>query len=160
MPDLAVYHVTSRVVHRQLLFAPEAREEFCKFMRLYEHFSGCLMSSYWVMTNHFHLILEAPALPGPGPREGGEVVGGVELRLSKEEQKVIREFRERTLKRIFERCTKRMHNLSLFMKGHPQRLGVGLIRKTACVGFRGRNVFTVSLWRAVWRAGRWRLTSI
>ena len=39
VPDLAIYHVTSRVVHRQLLFSSEAKEEFRKFMRMYERFS-------------------------------------------------------------------------------------------------------------------------
>ncbi|MEJ6561127.1 MAG: hypothetical protein QNL77_08245 [Akkermansiaceae bacterium] len=41
MPELSIYHVTSRVVHRQLLFSPDAKEEFRKFMRMYERFSGC-----------------------------------------------------------------------------------------------------------------------
>ncbi len=161
VPDLAIYHTTSRVVHRQLLFTPEAKEEFRKFMRMYERFSGCRVLSYCVMTNHFHILLEVTPLPGPG--EGGEVVGGVDLRLSeeellrrlgglysrramalvegeiaearrmmtgdwegferlsKEDQRVSREFWERTLQEIFERYTKRMHNLSLFMKGLLQR---------------------------------------
>ena len=83
VPDLAIYHTTSRVVHRQLLFTPEAKEEFRKFMRMYERFSGCRVLSYCVMTNHFHILLEVTPLPGPG--EGGEVVGGVDLRLSEEE---------------------------------------------------------------------------
>ena len=45
VPELAIYHVTSRVVHRQLLFTPEAKEEFRKFMRMYERFSGCRVLS-------------------------------------------------------------------------------------------------------------------
>ena len=80
VPDLAIYHVTSRVVHRQRLFSPEAKEEFRKFMRMYERFSGCQVLSYCVMTNHFHLLLEIPPLPPAG--SGGEVVRGVDLRLS------------------------------------------------------------------------------
>jgi len=39
-PDLEIYHATSRVVHRQLLLTPEAKEEFRKFMRMYERYSG------------------------------------------------------------------------------------------------------------------------
>ena len=158
VPAIAIYHVTSRVVHRQLLFTPEAKEEFRKFMRMYERFSGCRVLSYCVMTNHFHILLEVTPFPG-----SGEVVGGVDLRLSeeellrrlgglysrrtvalveseiaearrmmagdwegyerlsKEDQKVSREFWEGTLRAIFERYTKRMHNLSLFMKGLLQR---------------------------------------
>jgi hypothetical protein len=161
VPDLAIYHVTSRVVHRQLLFSPDAKEEFRKFMRMYERFSGCRVLSYCVMTNHFHILLEVPPLPKAG--SGGEVVGGVDLRiseaellrrlgglysrrvvagveseiaearrmiagdwegferLSKADQKKSRKFWEGELIAIFERYTKRMHNLSLFMKGLLQR---------------------------------------
>ena len=161
VPDLAIYHVTSRVVHRQRLFSPEAKEEFRKFMRMYERFSGCRVLSYCVMTNHFHLLLEVPPLPAAGI--GGEVVRGVDLRLSEEEllrrlgglysrrvvagvaaeiasarqmiagdwegfaelsaegQKKSRRSGEETLIAIFERYTKRMHDLSLFMKGLLQR---------------------------------------
>lgn len=161
VPDLAIYHVTSRVVHQQLLFTPEAKEEFRKFMRMYERFSGCRVLSYCVMTNHFHILLEVPPMPGAG--EDGEVVGGVDLRLSegellrrlgglysrrvvagveaeisdarqmmagdwegferlsKKDQKISRTFWEGELRAIFERYTKRMHNLSLFMKGLLQR---------------------------------------
>ena len=161
VPDLAIYHVTSRVVHRQLLFSPDAKAEFRKFMRMYERFSGCRVLSYCVMTNHFHILLEVPPLPKAG--SGGEVVGGVDLRiseaellrrlgglysrrvvagveseiaearrmiagdwegferLSKADQKKSRKFWEGELIAIFERYTKRMHNLSLFMKGLLQR---------------------------------------
>ena len=161
VPGFAIYHVTSRVVHRQLLFSSDAKEEFRKFMRMYERFSGCRVLSYCVMTNHFHILLEVPPLPETG--SGGEVVGGVDLRipdaellrrlgglysrrvvagveaeiaearrmmagdwegferLSKADQKTSRKFWEDTLIAIFERYTKRMHNLSLFMKGLLQR---------------------------------------
>jgi putative transposase len=158
MPELAIYHVTSRVVHRQLLFSPDAKEEFRKFMRMYERFSGCRVLSYCVMTNHFHILLEVPEMPA-----GGECVNGVDLGISEEEllrrlgglysqttikaveqeiadarqfitrkhegfERLAREDKdknralgERTLQDIFERYTKRMHNLSLFMKGLLQR---------------------------------------
>ena len=161
VPDLAIYHVTSRVVHRQFLLTPEAKEEFRKFMRMYERFSGLRVLSFCFMTNHYHLLLEVPPMPGVG--EGGEVVGGVDLRLSeaellrrlgglysrrtvagvqaeiaearrmiagewdgferlsREEKKKSRAFWERSLVAIFERYTKRMHDLSLFMKGMLQR---------------------------------------
>jgi hypothetical protein len=158
VPELAVYHATSRIVHRQLLLTPEAKEEFRKFMRMYERYSGLRVLSYCIMTNHYHILLEVPPMP-----EGGEMVGGVDLRLSEEEllrrlgglysrwtvaavaaeiaearrmiagewegfeglsiaeKKKSRAFWEKNLIVIFERYTKRMHNLSLFMKGLLQR---------------------------------------
>lgn len=48
-------------------------------MRMNERFSGCRVLSYCVITNHFHLLLEFPPLPEAG--SGGEVVGGVDLRI-------------------------------------------------------------------------------
>jgi REP element-mobilizing transposase RayT len=154
-----------------LLFSPEAKEEFRKFMRMYERFSGCRVLSYCVMTNHFHILLEVPQVP-----EGGERMGGVDLRLSEEEllrrlgglysratvasvekeiaearglitgnyegferllpedQATNRELGERTLREIFERYTRRMHDLSLFMKGLLQRFTRWFNREN---GFRG-----------------------
>ena len=66
LPDLAIYHTTSRVVHRQLLFQAEEKEQFRVLMRMYERFSGCRILSYCVMTNHFHLLLEVPPPPSDG----------------------------------------------------------------------------------------------
>jgi REP element-mobilizing transposase RayT len=66
LPDLAVYHVTSRVVHRQFLFQADEKEHFRMLMRMYERFSGCRVLSYCVMTNHFHLLLEVPPPPEDG----------------------------------------------------------------------------------------------
>lgn len=174
LPKLAIYHITSRVVHRQLLFSPDAKEEFRKFMRMYERFSGCRVLSYCVMTNHFHLLLEVPPLP-----EGGEIVGGVDLGLTEEEllrrlgglyarntvaavaqeiaearrlisgdylgfdrlsptaQRKNSSLGERTLQDVFERYTKRMHDISLFMKGLLQRF-------TRC--FNKQNGLRGTLW--------------
>ncbi len=66
LPDLAIYHTTSRVVHRQFLFKDEEKEHFRVLMRMYERFSGCRILSYCVMTNHFHLLLEVPPPPTDG----------------------------------------------------------------------------------------------
>ena len=66
LPDLACYHVTSRVVHRQFLFQNAEKEQFRVLMRMYERFSGCRVLSYCVMANHFHLLLEIPPPPLDG----------------------------------------------------------------------------------------------
>ena len=71
LPDLAMYHVTSRVVHRQFLFHDEEKEHFRILMRMYERFSGCRVLSYCVMTNHFHLLLEVPPPPADTNTEFG-----------------------------------------------------------------------------------------
>jgi putative transposase len=35
-------------------------------MRLYEAFCGVRVLSYWVMSNHFHLLVEVPTLTEKG----------------------------------------------------------------------------------------------
>lgn len=67
--DLAICHVTSRVEHRQLIFSPEAEEEFRKFMRMYERLPSFRVLAYRLMTKHFHLLLEVPSLPAARSRE-------------------------------------------------------------------------------------------
>ena len=71
-PPLAAYHVTSRVVHRQFLFADEEKEQFRMLMRMVERFSGCRVLSYCLMTNHFHLLLEVPPSPTTEDQKWGE----------------------------------------------------------------------------------------
>lgn len=56
----AVYHTISRVIHRQMLLGDAEKEQFVKYMRLYEAFCGLRVLSFCVMTNHFHLLLEVP----------------------------------------------------------------------------------------------------
>jgi len=152
LPDLACYHVTSRVVRRQFLFQDEDKEQFRVLIRTYERFTGCRVLSYCVMTNHFHLLLEVPPPPTDGEfgiseeglihRLGGlysrVYVAGVQAeiwearliaegkredfkRLSKEDQKKSLEFGQAQLAAIFGRYTKRMHDLSEFMRGLLQR---------------------------------------
>ena len=152
LPDLACYHVTSRVVHRQFLFEDDEKEHFRVLVRMCERFTGCRVLSYCVMTNHFHLLLDVPPAPTDGEfgisedelihRLGGlysrAYVAGVQAeirearliaegkredfkRLSKEDQKKSLEFGRSELAAIFARYTRRMHDLSEFMRGLLQR---------------------------------------
>ena len=56
----AMYHVVSRVIHRQFLLKDAEKEQFVRYMRLYEAFCGVRVLSYCVMTNHFHILVEVP----------------------------------------------------------------------------------------------------
>ena len=56
----AMYHVVSRVIHRQFLLKDAEKEQFVRCMRLYEAFCGVRVLSYCVMTNHFHILVEVP----------------------------------------------------------------------------------------------------
>jgi len=62
----AIYHCISRVVDRRFVFGDEEWEKFRTFMRMQENYSGCRVLSYCVMSNHFHILLEAPVMPEGG----------------------------------------------------------------------------------------------
>ena len=49
----AIYHCVSRVVERRFHFKKLEKEQFIKYMRLYEAFCGVRVLSYCVMSNHF-----------------------------------------------------------------------------------------------------------
>ena len=151
-PDLACYHITSRVVHRQFLFKDEEKEHFRLLMRMVERFSGCRVLSYCVMTNHFHLLLEVPPPPADGDfglneeelihRLGGlysrAYVNGVKNELatarliadgkregftglSQAQQKKELAYGKSEVAAIFQRYTRRMNDLSEFMRALLQR---------------------------------------
>jgi REP element-mobilizing transposase RayT len=137
----AIYHCVSRVVDRRFVFGDEEREVFRMFMRMYENFSGCRVLSYCVMSNHFHLLLEVVPAPKDGITDeellkrldtlySKKHVAGVRSELAaarEEEQKMAAEgcynedgvvLRSDEIRTAY---IKRMHNLSLFMKGLIQR---------------------------------------
>jgi len=58
-----VYHCVSRVVERRKVFERAEKEQFVKFMRLYERFSQVRVRAYCVMGNHFHILVEVPPRP-------------------------------------------------------------------------------------------------
>jgi len=60
---VAHYHVVSRVVNRAFVMEETEREQFVKFMRLYERLCGVRVVTYCVLSNHFHLLVEVPRRP-------------------------------------------------------------------------------------------------
>ena len=59
----AVYHCVSRVVGREKVFGRPEKEQFVRFLRLYEAFSRVRVRAYCVMDNHFHVLVEVPPRP-------------------------------------------------------------------------------------------------
>ncbi len=129
----SIYHCVSRVVDRRFAFGDEEREYFRMFMRMMENFSGCRVLSYCVMSNHFHILLEVPPMPkgGISDREllrrlgvfyGENFVKTIEdeLHAARTEGGVAGGNPERVAE-IHGRFTKRMHDLSEFMKTLLQR---------------------------------------
>lgn len=119
----AIYHCISRVVDRRFVFGEEEREKFRAFLRLQEHFSGCRVLTYCVMSNHFHLLLEVPPMPAEGVSDAellrrlsvlyGEAVVVEVAKALKEAHAMGNAAR---LEEIRGRYTYRMHDLSEFMK--------------------------------------------
>jgi REP element-mobilizing transposase RayT len=129
----SIYHCVSRVVDRRFVFGDDEREKFRMFMRMMENFSGCRVLSYCVMSNHFHILLEVVPMPKDGLSDaellrrlgvfyGENFVKSVEdeLLAARSEGGVKGGNPERVAE-IHGRFTKRMHDLSEFMKTLLQR---------------------------------------
>jgi len=121
------------VVDRKFRFLDDEREAFRMFMRMMENFSGCRVLSYCVMSNHFHILLEVPAMPEGGISDaellrrlrvfyGEDFVKSVadELLAARTEGGVEGGNPTRAAE-IHARFTYRMHSLSEFMKTLLQR---------------------------------------
>ncbi len=129
----SIYHCVSRVVDRRFVFGDEERGKFRMFMRMMENFSGCRVLSYCVMSNHFHILLEVVPMPEGGISDaellkrlgvfyGENFVKSIadELLAARAEGGVKGGNPERVAE-IHGRFTKRMHDLSDFMKTLLQR---------------------------------------
>lgn len=128
------YHCISRVVDRRLVLGAEEKEKFRALMRVYERFSGCRVTAYCLMDNHFHLLVEVPTMAAGGLSDeellkrlaalyGEAVVSGVAAELA-EARRLVAEGRAKesvVVKRIHDRYDYRMHDLGEFMKGLLQR---------------------------------------
>ncbi len=124
----AIYHCISRVVDRRFVFGEPEREQFRKFMRMQENFSGCRVLSYCVMSNHFHILLEVRPMPEAGISDEELLKRLSAIQSEAFEAGVARELtdarsagREDEVAAIRARFTYRMHNLSEFMKTLLQR---------------------------------------
>jgi REP element-mobilizing transposase RayT len=138
------YHCISRIVDRRFVLGAQEKEKFRTLMRVYEKFSGCRVTSYCLMDNHFHLLLEVPPMPkndlsNAGPSNAGlsdtellqrlsslyneAFVATVAKELADARQLVKAGLAEESVvvAQIHERFTYRMHDLGEFMKGLLQR---------------------------------------
>lgn len=138
------YHCFSRIVDRRHVLGAREKEKFRALMRIYEKFSGCRVTSYCLMDNHFHLLLEVPPMPRNGLSDSGISITGlsdsellqrlsalyneafvatVAKELADARQLVKAGLAEESVivAQIHQRFTYRMHDLGEFMKGLLQR---------------------------------------
>ncbi len=124
----AIYHCLSRVVDRRFVLGDEEREQFRKFMRMQENFSGCRVLSYCLMSNHFHILVEVPPIPEEGisdelllKRLGAIQSSALVASVALELQQARQAGNDALAAEIHARHTYRMHSLSEFMKTLLQR---------------------------------------
>jgi len=133
------YHCISRVVDRRFVLGAREKEKFRALMRMYEKFSGCRVTSYCLMDNHFHLLIEVPPMPKNDESNAGlsdaellqrlsalyneAFVATVAKELADARKLVKAGLAEESVvvAQIHARYTYRMHDLGEFMKGLLQR---------------------------------------
>ena len=127
----AIYHCVSRVVDRRFAFGQAEKEQFVRYMRLYERFGQVRVLSFCIMSNHFHILLEVPARPEDGGVSWSDakllkhlaiLYSGAKLREIKQD---LARFREQGNEDAAEELRNsflcRMWDLSQFMKSLKQR---------------------------------------
>ena len=136
----AYYHVISRVVGREYVFAADAeRERFRAIMRAVEAFSGVRILTWAILSNHFHIQVHIP--------ERGEISDqelGRRMRYLYSQDKVDAFMGElETLRQVGQVETAermkwpfilRMCNLAAFMKTLKQRVSISYNRRHGRVG--------------------------
>jgi len=141
------FHVISRVVERRYAFETEEKEKFRTLMRMQEKFTGCRVVSYCLMCNHFHILIEVPAMAETGLSDtellkrlsaiyDEAFVAGVahELAEARKADCVSETVRDEAVAAIHTRFTYRMHDLGEFMKGLLQRFTQWFNRKHSRTG--------------------------
>lgn len=125
----AIYHCCTRVVDRNHVLGDAEREHFRMLLRMYENFTGCRVLTYCLMENHVHILLEVPP---PDPAGLGDEAFSNRLRALYSRGRVAEIGRELARARslsdggksaaaLVEKYTRRMHDLSHFMRGVLQR---------------------------------------
>jgi hypothetical protein len=123
-----LYHVVSRVVDRRMIFGEVEKKKFRELLVSYAGFSGITVAAWCLMDNHFHLLLHVPSRerdnPGGLPekeilRRVGMIYKGAEMA---DIERVLGQCPDAASRRRYlERFTRRMGELSLFMKTLKQR---------------------------------------
>ena len=56
----SVYHITSRIAHKEFLLDNDEKSIFVNIMRRAAVFSGVEILTYCIMSNHFHILVRVP----------------------------------------------------------------------------------------------------
>ena len=127
----ACYHALSRIVARHFLLDRKGREQFVRYMRMYEAFSGVRVLTYCIMSNHFHILVEVPP-KCEQQLDDAALIERLSVIYSKEYVEMVSEHLaelagathkegRQAYKDLRESYTRRMWDLGLFMKTLKQR---------------------------------------
>ncbi|MGI9244891.1 MAG: transposase [Verrucomicrobiales bacterium] len=118
-------HVVSRTAGQEILFGDQDKERFHKILFKQLKFSGLRVIAWCFMGNHFHLLLEVPDREQAIEALGVEDIlsrlsvfsGEMSTKSLQEEVDLRRQLEdEEGLRQIAERVSKRLFDLSMFMK--------------------------------------------
>ena len=130
-----VYHVTSRVIERKLIFDETEKERIRIWLYQLANFSGITVLTHAIMGNHFHLLVEVPSKPSRKSLDEKELARRLDFLPEKPSCKksrgslflsdIERLRRSGDPSRAHEKCEavrSRMFDLSAFLKDFKQRI--------------------------------------
>ena len=135
----ANYHVVSRIVGQAFLLDSKGKEQFVRYMRMYEEFCGVRVLTYCIMSNHFHILVEVPPKCDQ-QLDDAALIERLSVIYSKEHVAMVSEHlallagathkqgRE-AYQKLRESYTRRMWDLGLFMKTLKQRFSLWYNKK-------------------------------
>ena len=135
----ANYHVVSRIVGQAFLLDSKGKEQFVRYMRMYEEFCGVRVLTYCIMSNHFHILVEVPPKCDQ-QLDDAALIERLSVIYSKEHVEMVSEHlallagathkqgRE-AYQKLRESYTRRMWDLGLFMKTLKQRFSLWYNKK-------------------------------
>lgn len=138
----AFYHCVSRVVDRRIVFHAGEKEAFRSILRKLERFCAVRISTYCLMGNHFHLLVEVPERSSIAPLTTESLLELLPLLHDRATVKSIAariELARRSGNTAWERdllarYERRRGDLSVFLKELKQRVSLFLNRRLGRVG--------------------------
>ena len=130
----AFYHILSRIVDRRLILDDVEKERFRRLMRAVEAFSGCQVLTWACLSNHWHICLRVPE---PEPITDKELIRRLHFlydnaaveQIAAELANLRANDQNVQADALKARYTRRMYNLSEFVKTLKQRFTMSYNRR-------------------------------
>ena len=124
----AIYHCVSRVVERARVLGEREKDQFTRYLRVYERLCGLHVVTHCLMDNHFHILVEVPQRPEVLP-SNEELIALVRSTLGEKRAQNLanwlshlhKQGNDQAIEVERERWFRQMWNLAAFMKVLKQR---------------------------------------